>query len=497
MKKIIIDPITRIEGHLKVEAVVENGTVKDAISSGTLFRGIEIILKNRDPRDASQITQRICGVCPICHATASALAQDSAFGIDDKITDNGRIIRNLILGSNFLQSHILHFYHLAALDFVKSPDVPPFVPRYEGDYRFSEKENTELTQHYIQALEVRRKAHEMLAIFGGKMPHNVGIIAGGATEKPTTDKIANFLWRLNEIRDFVEKVYIPDVIAVAKKYSDYFEIGAGCKNYLAYGVFDLDGKEKDLLKRSRLLKSGRTSSDLKYETVDSLKITEDVKHSWYDDSQTHKHPSQEETIPKPQKGDGYSWLKSPRYDEKVYEVGPLARILVNYVSGDETTRKLVDATLSEFNAKPDALFSVLGRHAARALESKIVGDSMARWVLELKPEEPVFTEYEIPETAEGVGLTEGPRGALGHWLRIKDKKIENYQCIVPTTWNASPKDDKNQPGPIEQAIIGTKIKDEENPFEIVRIVRSFDPCLACAVHIVDLRGNTIGRFKAT
>ncbi|MFA5778521.1 MAG: nickel-dependent hydrogenase large subunit [Elusimicrobiota bacterium] len=497
MTKIVIDPVTRIEGHLKIEAIVDGGIVKEANSSGTLFRGLEIILKNRDPRDASQITQRICGVCPICHATASALALDSAFGIAGKITDNGRIIRNLILGANFIQSHILHFYHLAALDFVKSPDIPPFIPRYEGDYRLDEKENTELTQHYLKALEIRRKAHEMLAIFGGKMPHQVGIIAGGVTEKPTTDKITNFLWRLNELREFIDNVYIPDVIAVAKKYSDYFQIGRGCGNYLAYGVFDLEGNEKNYLSRKRLLRSGRTSTDLTYKAVDSSKITEDVKHSWYDDSQTHKHPLDCETIPKKDKKDGYSWLKSPRYEGNVHEVGPLARILINYISGDETTKKLVDSVLSELKAKPDVLFSVLGRHAARAIEAKLVADNMANWVLQLNPDESVFIEYQMPEEAEGMGLTEGPRGALGHWLKIKNKKIENYQCVVPTTWNASPKDDKEQPGPIEQAIIGTKIKDEKNPFEIVRIVRSFDPCLACAVHLVDLRGTTIGKFKAT
>ncbi|MBI5573919.1 MAG: nickel-dependent hydrogenase large subunit [Elusimicrobia bacterium] len=495
MTKIVIDPVTRIEGHLKIEAIVNGGIVKEANSSGTLFRGLEIILKNRDPRDASQITQRICGVCPICHATASALALDSAFGIADKITDNGRIIRNLILGANFIQSHILHFYHLAALDFVKSPDVPPFIPRYEGDYRLSELENSELTQHYIKALEIRRKAHEMLAIFGGKMPHNVGIISGGVTEKPTVDKITNFLWRLNELRGFIDNVYIPDVIFVAKKYSDYFQIGKGCGNYLAYGVFDLEGSEKNYLSRKRLLRSGITSTDLTYKTVDSSKITEDVKYSWYDDSQTHKYPLDEETIPKKDKKDGYSWLKSPRYEGNVCEVGPLARILVNYISGDETTKKLVDSVLSEFNAKPEVLFSVLGRHAARAIESKLVADNMSNWVLQLNPDEPVFTDYQMPEEAEGMGLTEGPRGALGHWIKVKNKKIENYQCIVPTTWNASPMDDKEQPGPIEQAIIGTKIKDENNPFEIVRIIRSFDPCLACAVHLVDLRGNIIGKYR--
>lgn len=497
MVKIVIDPVTRIEGHLKLEAVVENKTVKEVKSSGTLFRGLEIILKGRDPRDATQITQRICGVCPICHSKASAFCLDSAFHIADKISDNGRVIRNLILGSNFIQSHILHFYHLAALDFVKSPPVAPFIPRYEGDYRFNETENNELTNNYLKALEMRRKAHEMLAILGGKMPHNCAIVAGGVTEKPTTDKILNFLWRLNELRDFINSVYIPDVVKVAKKYPDYFQIGRGCGNYLAYGVFDLDGKEPDYIKRKRLLNSGRVSTDLKYAPLEPDKITEDMKHSWYDDSQTHKYPAQEETIPSYGKKEAYSWLKAPRYDGEVYEVGPLARILINYASGNEVIKKLVDSALAEFKVKPDVLFSVLGRHAARALEAKFVADSMADWILQLKPGEPVFTEYEISEESEGAGFTEGPRGALGHWIKIKNKVIENYQCVVPTTWNASPKDDKEQPGPIEQAIIGTKIKDENNPFEIVRIVRSFDPCLACAVHLIDIRGNTIGKFKAT
>jgi hydrogenase large subunit len=337
----------------------------------------------------------------------------------------------------------------------------------------------------------------MLAIFGGKMPHNCAIVAGGVTEKPTTDKIVSFLWRLNEIRDFVENVYIPDVLAVAKTYADYFAIGKGCGNYLSYGVFDMDSKDKDLLKRERLLPSGLVSTDLKYEALDSTQITEDVRHSWYDDSQSHKHPLQEETIPKYGKDKAYSWLKSPRYKGKVYEVGPLSRVLMSYVSGNAVVKGLVDSVLSQFEAEPGVLFSVLGRHAARALEAKVVGDNMADWVLQLKPGEPVFEPFEIPDESEGFGLTEGPRGALGHWIRVKDKKIDNYQCVVPTTWNASPKDDEGQPGPIEQAIIGTKIKDENNPFEIVRIVRSFDPCIACAVHVVDFKGNVIGKFKTT
>jgi hydrogenase large subunit len=517
MGKIVIDPITRIEGHLKIEAMVEDGKVKDARSTGTLFRGFELILKGRDPRDASQLTQRICGVCPQVHATASVLCLDSAFGIADKITDNGRIIRNLLLGSNYIQSHILHFYHLAALDyvdvtkvadyrgrdpalksiksFISRGELGPFAPRYEGDYRLPEEVDRAATAHYVQALDIRRKAHEMLTIFGGKMPHNCATVAGGVTEHPTVDKMASFLWRLNEIRDFIDTVYLPDVIAVAEAYADYFEIGAGCGNLLAYGVFDLDGEEPDYLKRRRLLRSGTISRDLALGPVDASKIAEYVQHSWYDDSGTARYPGEGETAPHPHKAGAYSWLKSPRYGGKVYEVGPLARMLVNYVGGDAAVKGLIDPVLGHFRAGPDALFSVLGRHAARALECKYVADSMADWVLQLKPGEPVYTEYELPDQASGMGLVCGPRGALGHWIRIENGKTANYQCVVPTTWNASPRDDNGQPGPIEQALIGTKIRDEQNPFEIVRIVRSFDPCLACAVHVITPKGAELGRFR--
>ncbi|HJX37884.1 MAG TPA: nickel-dependent hydrogenase large subunit [Anaerolineae bacterium] len=517
MGKIVIDPVTRIEGHLKIEAMVEDGEVKDARSTGTLFRGFELILKGRDPRDASQLTQRICGVCPQVHGTASSLCLESAFGIADKITDNGRIMRNLLLGSNYIQSHILHFYHLAALDyvdvtkvadyqgsdpalksikgFISRGELGPFAPRYEGDYRLSDEVDRAATAHYVQALDIRRKAHEMLTIFGGKMPHNCATVAGGVTEHPTVDKMASFLWRLNEIRDFIDGVYIPDVIAVAEAYPDYFEIGSGCGNLLAYGVFDLDGEEPDYLKRDRLLGSGTVSTDLALGPVDADKIAEYVKHSWYDDSTTGRYPGEGETAPHPHKEGGYSWLKSPRYDGKVYEVGPLARMVVNYVGGNSAVKGLIDPALTHFGAAPGALFSVLGRHAARALECKYVADSMADWVLQLKPGEPVYTEYELPEEASGMGLVCGPRGALGHWIRIENGRIANYQCVVPTTWNASPRDDQGQPGPIEQALLGTKIRDEENPFEIVRIVRSFDPCLACAVHVVTPQGSELGRFR--
>jgi hydrogenase large subunit len=517
LAKITVDPITRIEGHLKIEVVTENGVVKDANSAGMMFRGIELILQGRDPRDAQRYTQRICGVCPTSHSIAATLNLDSAFGLSDKIPDNGRIVRNLILGAAHIADHILHFYHLTALDYVdvtkiagyggNDPtlnsvkkfalrgELAPFVPRYEGDYRLSDQMNIDALAHYVKALEMRRKGQEMLTIFGGKMPHNMGVIPGGVTETVTIDKIASFLWRLNELRDFINNVYIPDVLAVAEAYPDYFEIGAGCGNLLSYGSFDLDGTNPDYTKRDRLLKQGTVSTDLKLEAIDTGKIMEHVKYSWYDNSSTGKHPTQGETKPSYGKNGAYSWVKSPRYDGKVYEVGPLARMVATYASGDPTVKALVDSVLSRFKASPAALFSVLGRHAARALYTKFIADTMPGWLLQLKPGEPAYVDYEIPDESKGMGLVDAARGALGHWIEVKDKKIANYQCVVPSTWNLCPRDDMGQPGPVEQALIGTKIKDENNPFEIGRIVRSFDPCLACAIHVITPRGKEIGTFK--
>lgn len=512
-RTITIDPVTRIEGHLKIEATVDDGVVKEAKSSGTLFRGFEIILRGREPRDAQRITQRVCGVCTTAHATASALNLDSAFGIADQVPDNGRIIRNLTFGSNFLQSHILHFYHLTALDFVDVTamanyegqdagmasiaeflargEAGPFVPRYEGDYRFDKKTNQELVGHYLMALDMRRLAQEMLAIFGGKMPHNCTIVPGGVTENPTVNKIAGFLWRLNKIRHFIDTVYLPDVIAVARTYPDYFRIGAGPGNFLAYGVFELDGKDPDYTRRERLMPQGALEGMATLQALDPGQITESVTHSWFEDSPA-LHPSEAETVPAARKEEGYSWIKSPRYGGQVYEVGPLARTLVAYLHGREPAVSMVNGLLGKFGAEPALLNSVLGRHAARALEAKLIADSMANWVLELKPGDPVCAPYEVPEMAQGVGLTDAPRGALGHWIQIEEGKIASYQLVVPTTWNCSPMDEQGQPGALEQALIGTKVQDPENPYELVRIVRSFDPCLACSIHTIHATGRTVG-----
>ncbi|MFC2062718.1 nickel-dependent hydrogenase large subunit [Chloroflexota bacterium] len=517
MTRIVIDPVTRIEGHLKVEAVVENGEVRDAWSTGNLFRGFELILKGRDPRDAQVITQRICGVCPQSHGITAALCLDSAFGIGDKIPDNARLIRNLIQGAHVAQDHILHFYHLAALDFVDITDVAkydgkdselnsvkdfisrgelgPFLPRYEGDYRLPVEVNQQAVAHYVQALEIRRIGHEMVSIFSGKIPHSVGVIPGGVTSAPTVDNIMSFLWKLRTLQDFINNVYIPDVLAVAGVYGDYAEIGAGCRNLLSYGGYDLEGKDADLTRRRRLFRQGTVSADLKPGKLDLSKIAEDVEHSWYQNSSSGRHPADGETNPEYGKDGAYSWTKAPRYGNMVHEVGPLARVAVTYANGDKVMKKLVDNSLAQIKAPATALFSVLGRHLARALSAKVIADAMEGWLLELKPGEPTYTEYTIPEESWGVGITEAARGALGHWIEIKDKKIANYQCVVPTTWNVSPRDKQDNPGPIEQALIGTKVKDEKNPFELVRIVRSFDPCIACSVHLITPKGRYLTQFR--
>jgi hydrogenase large subunit len=470
MAKLVIDPMTRIEGHFKVDVEVEGGKVKDAKSSGTLFRGFEIILNGRDPRDAPQIVQRICGVCPTAHGTASVLALDNAFGI--KPPANGRIMRNLIFGADYLMSHILHFYHLAALDYVKGPDTEPFIPRYEGDYRLDPKINQVAVNQYVKALDIRQKCHQMVALFGGKAPHVYGLIAGGATEVPTVDKMVSFRWRLKEIQEFIDETYLPTVYLVAGAYKDLFEVGPGCKNLISFGVFPLDNDQKTFLLKPGAYTQGKDMP------LDQTQIKEYVKYSWYDDKTTGLHPSVGKTVPDPNKKTGYSFVKAPRYRDLPHEAGPLARMWVTNPVLSKNANKFLGVDEKKeirFRDLGDKAFSVLGRIAARAEECKLIADAMDKWVLELKPGAPSYIKADVPKEAMGFGLSEAPRGALGHWISIKDQKIANYQVCSATIWNAGPKDDKGKLGPIEQALIGTPVKDIKNPFNIVRVVRSFDP----------------------
>ncbi len=511
-QKIVIDPINRIEGHLRIEVEVEGGKVVDARAAGTLWRGIEIILQGRDPRDAGVITQRICGVCPAEHAHASVQNLDSAFGAE--VPDNGRIIRNLVAGSNFVASHILHFYHLAALDYldimavaaykgsnsellkvkekivalVRTGDTSPLTPRYNPDqFCVNDPEIvTTAVYHYIQALDMRKKAQEMLAIFGGKMPHHATFVAGGVTVQPTPDRIAAFRSRLLELIDFVNNVYLKDVLLFGtgplKPIHDA-KIGFGCGNFLAYGNFDL-GKSGDY--KNRFLKSGVIfNGDISsVNELDPGKIAEYVKYSWYQDNASGKHPFEGETSPEPAKEGAYSWLKAPRYDGKPMEVGPLARMLVTQDKG------FMDL-VSKIGAWPSAV----ARHAARAYECKMVAEGMLNWLSEIKPGEPVCNEIPVPQTGKGMGLVEAARGALGHFVEIENGKSKRYQCVVPTTWNCSPRDDQGVRGPVEQALIGTPVPDPKNPINVVRVVRSFDPCIACAVHLIHPETNEVLKFR--
>lgn len=460
-QKIVVDPVTRIEGHLGIEVEVDRGRVVDARCMSAMFRGFEIILKGRDPRDAQHITQRICGVCCASHALAASYSLDNAFGVTPP--EGARIIRNLALGADYLHSHILHFYHLAALDYVLGPEIPPFVPRYKEDYRLPKNVNDRCVSHYLEAFKMRTIAHEMRALLVGKAPHHVGFVPGGVTHAPTIDKIAGYLWRLRKLQNFINNVYIPDALAIASVYKDYKKIGVGHRNLLAFGIFDLDSSGKN-----KLLKRGRYTRGRLLD-VDAAKITEDVKHSWYKDDTSRRNPTEGVTEPQPNKEGAYSWAKAPRYDDLPHEVGPLARMWVNrdYQEG----------------------VSVIDRHVARALETQKIANALEGWLLQLKLNVPVWAECLVPESSEGCGMVDAPRGALGHWIRIRDKKIENYQCVVPTTWNVSPRDDKGVRGPIEEALINTPVADPDNPIELVRVVRSFDPCIACTVHLIKPKGQ--------
>lgn len=489
--RVMVDPLTRIEGHLRVEAVVEDGVVTEGRCGGTLFRGFEQILEGRDPLDAVQITQRYCGVCPTAHAVASSQCLDNALGIMPP--DNGRIIRNLIQGANYIQSHVLHFYHLAALDYVRGPDVPPFVPRYEADYRLPRSVSDAVVKHYVQALDVRLKAHEMSAVFSGKMPHCASVVPGGVTVTPTVDKITTFLWRLKELREFVDEVYLPDVLTIAEVYREYAEIGAGPRRFLSYGAFDLDN-EPDVTRRLRFFRMGRVV-DGKLQPVDPGKISEDVASSWYK-AGAPVAPTVATTVPAPRRQSGYTWLKAPRYDGDAYEVGPAARAMLAFAAGADSAHvQALRRALDHLHIGPEHVASVIGRHLARAVETKVMADAMAEWVLEIKLDQPVATAHVVPESASGCGLWDASRGALGHWISIRNRRIERYQTVVPTTWNASPHDHRGQPGAIELALVGAEVRDPENPFSVARIVRSFDPCIACAVHLITPAGEEMGAAR--
>lgn len=495
----MIDPFTRIEGHLAIKLEVEQNVVTGAQCSGEMFRGFELILRGRSPLDAQQVTQRICGVCPVSHGIASVLSQEEAYRVE--VPKNARIIRNIMLAANYIQSHITHFYHLSALDFVDIAGVlnyqgndgfmqgikswvesemksgklfpaAPFLPRYEARYLQDQEGNMAAIRNYFTALDMRAMAHQLVAIFAGKMPHMATVVPGGITEKVTSKKIAQCRSKLSNLRQFFEASYVKDLYSVANEFPEYFSQGKGCGNFMSFGVF-----ADETMGGSNLFPAG-VILDGKKEQLDLQLISEDVKYSKYsDDSGFHK------TIPEPRKAGAYSWIKAPRYDGRPVEVGPLARVVIAYKSGKQPEiKRAADNFLQTTGRSFADLDSCLGRHAARVIELQVLFSHLEQWIEELDPTRPTCVDFTLPARAQGVGLTEAPRGALGHWLKIEKSTISGYECIVPTTWNCSPRDNDGVPGPVEQALIGTEVVDNQNPIEASRIVRAFDPCLACAVH---------------
>jgi [NiFe] hydrogenase large subunit len=544
-QRVTIDPITRIEGHLRIEVEVEGGKVVNAWSSAQMFRGIEIILQGRDPRDAPLFTQRSCGVCTYVHYLSSVRAVEAAVGV--KIPENARIIRNLLHGVQFQHDHIVHFYHLHALDwvdvvsalkadpaktavladnvsdspiggtvyfkqvqqrlqtFVDSGQLGPLNNGYWGHpaYRLPPEANLMASAHYIEALRLQAKTARMHAIFGAKNPHLQTLVVGGVTsiKDLNPERIMKFLSLWRETQDFVEKVYIPDLLAVASFYKDWGAIG-GTSNFLCWGDLPQGETEPDshFLPRGVIMK--RDLAGLKM--ADQEKVAEDVVRAWYEKGSA-KHPFKGET--KPQHGDykpdagKYSWFKAPRYEGEPCEVGPLARALVSYASGVREFKEVIDSVLQKLDIPVEALFSTLGRTAARGIETLVIGQKMESWIMELvenikKGDTRTYQSWEMPDKGMGYGLNDVARGALGHWIEIEDKKIKNYQYVVPSTWNLGPRCKKGKLGPVEEALIGTPVADPKRPIEVLRTVHSFDPCIACGVHVIDPHSNEVYKIRA-
>ncbi|HEX9565151.1 MAG TPA: nickel-dependent hydrogenase large subunit [Gemmatimonadaceae bacterium] len=565
--RVVVDPITRIEGHLRIEAQQDNGRITNAWASATQFRGIEIIMQGRDPRDAWAYTQRICGVCTVVHAVASCRAVEEALGI--RVPPNANLIRNLIHGMQFVQDHVIHFYHLHALDwvdvtsalradpaataglaaslspwpnnsatwfrevkdrvakFVSSGQLGIFTNGYWGHpaYKLPPEANLMAVAHYLEALDWQRDVIRLHTIFGGKNPHP-NFLVGGMASAINLDSTATInAERLTDIRDmitraqrFVEQVYWPDLLAIASFYKEWASIGGGVRNYLACGEFpegNIDEVDKLYLPRGIIL-------DRDLSTVhpyDPAKVAEYITSSWYEYAQGDDaalHPYEGETTPRYagpptpwtflQEEKKYSWLKSPRYDGKPMEVGPLARMLVAYAAGHEEARAIIGEALGKLGVGASALFSTLGRTAARGAETVLLARRMNTWYDSLvsrirSGDTQTFSQEKWepeswPARAQGYGFLDAPRGALGHWVQIEDGKISRYQCVVPSTWNAGPRDPLGQMGPYEAALTDNHpLVDPERPIEILRTIHSFDPCIACGVHVLDAEGNTVTEVK--
>ncbi|MCL6446700.1 MAG: nickel-dependent hydrogenase large subunit [Armatimonadetes bacterium] len=455
MPKIMIGPVPRANNVVALEVTIENKKVVDARCTGVFFRGFELILRGRDPRDAPYLTLRICGICSSVHGTAAALALEDAAGV--RPPKNGNLLRNLIHAADTLQNHIRHFYLFSLPDYVKGPDLGPFRPAYTTGCRLPPKDNDALVQHYFQALEISRLCHELVVLLGGKVPHTHGLLGGGGTVPPAADIIMGFSARLRKINDFIQNVMVPDTYLLAEAYKDYYEIGKRAPALLSYGHFPRGENDRERHFPPGAMVDGRP------EKLDASLIREHLRFSWYA-GESGLHPARGRTEPDREKEGAYSWVKAPRYNGRAMEGGPLARL---WIRGDYRRG-----------------ISTMDRLVARTLETELIGKLMEEWLGELEPGKPVFTPFNVPREAEGAGLTEAMRGPLGHWLRIEKGRIAHYQIVTPTAWNFSPRDDVGRPGPVEEALLGTPVENEMEPVEVGRVVRAFDVCSTCSTHVI-------------
>ena len=567
-KRIVVDPVTRIEGHLRIEAEIENGKITDAYSSGTMVRLLEEILKGRDPRDAWAFVGRVCGVCTSVHSLTSVRAVEDA--LDIVIPPDAELVRNIMFCAQYMHDHVVHFYHLHAMDWVdvvnalkadpkKTSEIaqsisnwPKSSPGYFADLQTRIKKFVESGQlgifsngywghpayklpaeinliglaHYLEALEWQKEIVKIHAIFGGKNPHPNYLVGGMACSISKDDvsginaeRLAHVHQLLKQGKDFIEQVYVPDLMAIAGFYKDWASIGGGLGNYMVYGDLPTNGYRD--VSSYKIPPGVILNKDVsKIYEVDLRKddeVQEFINHSWYEYKGGDKvglHPWKGESKvkysgPKPpfeflDTTQKYSYLKTPRWKGEAMEVGPLARLLVAYGRGNKEVKEVVDKALTDLQVPVTALFSTLGRTAARGLESILA----ARWGLEFydslianikngdtrMANTEKFEPFTWPDKAVGVGHSEAPRGALAHWINIEDKKIANYQLVVPTTWNASPRDGNGKMSAYEAALMDTPVADEKQPLEIIRTIHSFDPCLACAVHLYDEEGKQISRI---
>ncbi len=562
-KRVTIDPITRIEGHLRIDLEVDGGAVKKAWSSGTMWRGFETILTGRDPRDAWVFTQRICGVCTTVHAIASVRAVENALGLEVPV--NAQLIRNLIVIAHALHDHVVHFYHLSALDWVdvtkalaadpvKASQLAESLSAWPGNSRhqlaavkeklkgfveagqlgifqngywghpamkLSPEVNLLAVAHYLQALDVQRKANMAVAILGSKTPNIQNLAVGGVANAINLDspsalnmeKLYQVKTLLDEVATFVQQVDIPDVCAIGAMYADWTKYGAGVTNYLAVPDLPLDTKATKFSLPGGSIMNGDLASVKPIQTFQDAyfreNVTESIARSWYQ-GDWQKHPYAEETVPAyaPWDENGkYSWVKAPRFDGKPMQVGPLAQMLVGYAQGHPRIKFWVDKALETVSAiakakvGPAALHSTIGRHAARAVRCAVIAEeAQHHWKLLVenigKGDTKIFNPPTFPKgEVRGFGFHEAPRGVLSHWTVIEDGKIKNYQAVVPSTWNAGPRDGKGQMGPYEASLVGNPVADPERPLEALRTVHSFDPCLACAIHTVDAEGREVARVR--